>query len=357
MCILADHSGRFVVGYNPTLASQNNPGSLKPVKDPPIGEALYDRHGRFLKSIFVPGPFALAGTTVGGDIPPNAGGGVFNDNGSMTGCAVDRTGNLFAADIGTAQGAFPPPDDGRLIEWFAPRYDTYCIVDGPTAGGVGPHHVDGTGGLRQPGDLAIDPRTGDLLVPEASSSAVGIGGRVLRFARRSLPRSAADCGPDGLYPRDRLQVSTFVQGDVNYLPFPIAIARDPMCHCWAISTTIGDPAVVWVHDDGTPVVGRSLPGVEIAHVGQDPNAANPFGIAFAPDGTLYLVDIHIVCSAPLINCGPATKGGRVLRVTFDKGKPNPVETIASGLDFPTSVTVCVAEDHDRCPAPRGAHFG
>jgi hypothetical protein len=66
---------------------------------------------------------------------------------------------------------------------------------------------------------------------------------------------------------------------------------------------------------------------------------------------LYLVDIHIVCSAPLVNCGPASKGGRVLRVTFLNGRPNPTETMASGLDFPTSVTVCVRRQRDPCPAP------
>jgi hypothetical protein len=353
MCILPDRSGRFVVGYNPTLASQHNPGSLKPVKAPPVGEAMYDRHGRFIRTIFVPGPFQFPGTTTGGDIPPDtAGGGAFNNNGTMTGCAFDRRGNLFASDLGTAQGAFPPPDDGRLIEWFAPRYDSFCIIDGPTDGGVGPHHVDGSGGLRQPGDLATDSHNDDLLLPEAGSPTGGIGGRVLRFAHASLPRSARDCGADGLYPRGRLRVSTFVQGTVSYLPFPLAIARDPTCQCWAISTVIGDPSVVWVHDDGTPVAGRSLPGVDIAHVGQDPNAANPFGIAFAPDGTLYVVDIHIVCSAPLVGCGPASKGGRVLRFTFHNGQANPAETIASGLDFPTSVTVCVRRHHNACPATR-----
>jgi hypothetical protein len=360
LCVVPDHSGRFVVGYNPTLASQHNPGSLKPVKEPPVGEAMYDRHGRFIKTVFVPGPFPLPGTTTGGDIPPDAaGGGAFNNNGTMTGCTFDNERNLFASDLGTAQGAFPPPDDGRLIEWFAPRYDSFCIIDGPIAGGVGPHHVDGTGGLRQPGDLATDPNNGDLLLPEAGSPTGGIGGRILRFAQASLPRSAADCSPDGLYPAARLRVSTFVQGTVSYLPFPVAIARDPVCHCWAISTVIGDPSVVWVHDDGTPVAGRSLPGVDIAHLGQDPNAANPFGIAFAPDGTLYLVDIHIVCSAPLVNCGPAAKAGRVLRVTFNNGRPNPTQTVASGLDFPTSATVCVRGRDNICPGapPQGADSG
>ena len=32
-------------------------------------------------------------------------------------------------------------------------------------------------------------------------------------------------------------------------------------------------------------------------------------MAFAPDGTLYFVDIHITCSAPLTNCGPVELRG------------------------------------------------
>ena len=348
LCVLPDRSGRFVVGYNPTLPSQHNPGSLKPVKQPPIGEALYNKHG-----VFTGTTLAVPGAYNGGDIPPDvAGGGAFNNNGTMTGCAVDGRGDVFASDLGTAQGAFPPPDDGRIIEWFAPSYTTFCIVDGPTGGGDGPHHVDGTGGLRQPGDLAIDANTGDLLVPEAGAETGLIGGSVLRFAAGSLPRSAKDCAPDGLYPRTNLHVSTFVQGTASRLPFPAAIARDPSCNCWAVSTVIGDPSVVWVNGSGTPIPGRSLPGESVAHIGQDPNAFSPFGIAFAPDGTLYITDIHIVCSAPLVDCGPATRGGRELRVTFTHGNANPPVVFASGLDFPTSVTVCV-RGAQVCPAPTG----
>jgi hypothetical protein len=83
----------------------------------------------------------------------------------------------------------------------------------------------------------------------------------------------------------------------------------------------------------------------------DPNGWNPFGLAFAPDGTLYFVDIHLHCDPGLTNCGPATKAGRVLKVTFANGQPQTPTTIATGLDFPTSVTVCLPRKQT-CPVPR-----
>ena len=84
MCIFPGRSSKFTTGYNPTLPSQNNPGSLKPLMDPPVGEAVWDRHGGFTRqTIATPGPFALPGSTVGGDIPPDeTSGGAFNNNGT-----------------------------------------------------------------------------------------------------------------------------------------------------------------------------------------------------------------------------------------------------------------------------------
>jgi hypothetical protein len=353
MCVLP--GGRFVTGYNPTLTSQHNPGSLKPTMQPPVGEALWDRHGRFTgTTLFVPGPYKLPGQSVGGDIPPDPNRDTFNGNGTFTGCAVDRHANVFAVDLGTAQGQFPPPDNGRLIEWFAPSYTTFCIVDGPTSGGVGPHHVDGAGGLTQPGDLAFD-ENGDLLVPVAGDATVGLfSGRVLRFEHTSLPRRAADCGPNGLYPRDKLRTSVFIQGSLSLLPFPESIARDPACECWAVASVIGDPAIAFFDDHGKPLPSMgSIHGETISNVGQDPNGINPYGIAFAPDGTLYIADIHIRCSAPLVGCGPAPNGGRVLEVAYKGGRPGVPRVVAGGYNFPTSVTVC--DPHRRrCPTPLGS---
>lgn len=331
MCIFPDGSGRFTTGYNPTLPSQHNSGSKKPLKNPPVGEAVWDRHGRFTgQTIYVPGPYGLPGSKVGGDIPPDTGrNNEFNDKGTFTGCAFTRDGRFFAADLGTAQGAFPPPDNGRIIEWFPPSYRRSCIVIGPTSGGVGPHHVDGTGGLENPGTLATGS-DGSLYVPEAGR------GRVLRFRPDALPRRASDCPSGVLAPPARYEVFLAPPTGPG---LPLGIARDPTCRCWAVSQVIGSPAVSWYTDDGKPASGRApVPG----------GAYSPFGLAVAPDGTVYFVDIHVQCQAN--GCGPVSHAGAIFRVRVTGGTPQPPERVAGGYDFPTSVTICEPR-HTTCPTP------
>ena len=184
---------------------------------------------------------------------------------------------------------------------------------------------------------------GDVLVPNVGTSSV------LRFAASSMPASAAQC-PGGVYPRSKVGLSTFVKN----VPFAAGIAKDPTCNCFAVSTYIGNPAIRWVTDTGQPQPGRgSVPGTTIADLGKNPDQYNPFGMAFAPDGTLYFIDIHVTCSGPLTGCGPANYGGRVMRVTFTNGQPSTPVAIATGFDFPTSVTVCVPSKQV-CPYPTGA---
>jgi hypothetical protein len=341
MCIFPDQSGRFVVGYNPTLPSQNDPGGacpggegacLKPLHNPPIGEAIFDHHGNSSPdaTIYVPGPYALPGSIIGGDVPPQNGGpwqsGAFNNDGTYLGCVFDAEAHLFAVDIATAQGSIPIPDDGRLIEWFPPDYKEYCIIYGPNSGGDGAHHVDGSGGLQNPGMLASFQ--GDIYLPETGA------GRVLRFRKDVLPRTAADCGADGLLtPRPTPEV--FIQD--HSIGFPGAIARDPITNGWAVSNVIGNPAVAWFNDDASPNPAKGpLPS----------GAYNPFGIAIAPDGDLYFVDVHLTCDAN--NCGNVANNGAVFKVTFDNGEPATPMVIATGLNFPSSVTLCEGND---CPFP------
>jgi hypothetical protein len=337
VCILPD--GRFVGGYDPTLPNQRNLGSAKPYKQPPDGEELNEPNGSFSgQTLYVPGPYKLPDETIGGDSPPTPDG-TFNSNQTYTGCAVDKKGNIFGNDIATAQGTYPVPSTGRLVEWFAPKYTTYCIVYGPTTGGYGPHHTDGSGGLAQPGMMNLADN-GDLLVPNVGTSSV------LRFAASSMPASAADC-PGGVYPRSNVHVSTFVK-----VPFPAGIAKDPTCDCYAVSSYITDPSIRWVNADGQPQAGRgSVPGTDVASLGKSPAQYNPFGMAFAPDGTLYFVDIHVTCKGLLSGCGPASYGGRVMRVTDTNGQPSAPVTVAGGFDFPTSVTICVPSKQQVCPYP------
>ena len=206
VCVLPD--GRFVGGYDPTLPNQHNLGSAKPYKQPPDGEELDEPNGSFSgQTLYVPGPYKMPGQSIGSDSPPTANG-VFNNNQTYTGCAIDKSGNVFGNDIATAQGQYPPPSSGRLVEWFAPSYTTSCIVYGPTSGGVGPHHTDGSGGLAQPGMMALADN-GDLLVPNVGTSSV------LRFAQSSMPTGASDCR-GGCLPaqqgaRDRLRQEPLVR--------------------------------------------------------------------------------------------------------------------------------------------------
>jgi hypothetical protein len=346
VCVLPDGSARFVGGYDPTQPAQDNPGSLLPYKQPPIGEELDRPNGSFSgQTLYVPGPYKYAGQTIGGD-SPRAPDGSFNSSSTYTGCVFDQHGNLLADDIATAQGSFPPPSDGRLVEWFAPSYRQVCILTGPTAGGTGPHHVDGTGGLSQPGMLALADN-GDVLMPVAGSQSV------VRIDHTSLPAGASHC-PGNQYPAGQLKTSVFFQGNGTTMPFPAGIAKDPTCDCFAISSYFGNPSILWVDQNGAPVAGHpTIPGETIAQLGQNPGGYNPFGMAFAPDGTLYFVDIHISCkNNQLTQCGPTNYGGRVMQVTFTNGQPSAPTTVIGGFDFPTSVTVCVPA-YQNCPYPQG----
>jgi len=353
MCILTDGTGRFVVGYDPTNPSQHNPGGPPhhPFKQPPIGEELVKPNGVFTgKNLYVSGPYHYKNGP-GEDSPPDSSG-IYNGQSTYTGCAVDSHHNVFADDIGTAQGSFPTPTDGRLVEWFAPDYTQSCILYGPTSGGVdGAHHVDGTGGLAQPGMMTWNDN-GDLLLPDAASPTGGLSGEIFDVDHTSFPKSASQC-PGGVYPRQDLRMSVWFQGSGSMIPVPMGVAKDPTCDCFAVDTAFGDPAIVWLNKDGQPIADHpTVPGETIQEFGKPTTTGyNPFGMAFAPDGTLYFVDIHIVCQGGnLGQCGTASNLGRVMRVSFTGGQPSAPEAIASGFDFPTSVTICV-EGHGACPFP------
>jgi hypothetical protein len=109
-----------------------------------------------------------------------------------------------------------------------------------------------------------------------------------------------------------------------------------------------------VTSDGRPEPGHgTVAGTTIAELGKAPGQYNPFGMAVAPDGTLYFIDIHVVCKGLLTGCGPGNYGGRVMKVTDTNGQPSAPVAIATGFDFPTSVTLCLPATMV-CPYPTGA---
>jgi hypothetical protein len=160
-----------------------------------------------------------------------------------------------------------------------------------------------------------------------------------------------------VYPRNQIKDSVFFQGSLNLLPVPQAVAMDPSCGCVAISSIFGNPSVAWFDSNGQqrsdrpPVAGETLD-----QFGHSDTGFTPFGLSFAPDGTLYLADIHISCSgAGLGNCGPQSGHGRVLRITFQANhEPNLPQVVAGGFSFPTSTTVCVIGPGQSCPFPTRA---
>jgi hypothetical protein len=357
MCIFPDHSGRFTTGINPTLPGQLNPGSLLPFMNAPIGEAVFDKHGNFTGQILSPpGPYALPGSDAGGDVPPPDGDNfcmdgvttvncdpnaadsgcppgvacapVYNDNSTYTGCVFDSKGKFFAADIGQGQGQLASPGNGRLIEWFPPDYTTFCIIAGPTDGGVGPHHIGGIGGLQNPGAMAVDPED-NVYLPENGA------GVIRKFPAGTLPQSAQECGPNEMIaaPYTPLPQITGIPGGV---------AWDPSCNCLAVtnivSGTFGGPLLNWYDTDGHAYPGKG----PVPHGPQ-----SPFGLSVTPDGDVYFTDMSLVCDTS--GCNPSDARGAIWKVTFDKNnKPSTPELVVGGLFFPIGTTVCDA-DHETCP--------
>ena len=352
MCIFPDGSGRFSVGYNPT--HQANPGHDKPYMQPPVGEAVWDVHGQFTgQTISVGGRYKLnpadhpvVGPNIGGDVPPDANG-QFNGNGTFTGCVFDAARHFFAGDLGTSQGSYPPADDGRLIEWYPPYYTTYCIVYGPNMGGdaAGGHHVDGTGGLRQPGTLAHDSQ-GNVYMPVVDVNGLQPRGKLIKFAASSFPVDAAHCHMDagGANGDDfhQARFSTFIDTAAHQQSTPQGIARDPVCGCWAVSNVEGGIAIQWYGDNGSPLPSPTpiLPVSGLTNF-------TPYGMAFDPEGDLFVVDIHVTAVFPTPN------GGQLLKFPFHNGGYGTAQVIGNGYNFPVSVTTCVPQQQV-CPFPTTA---
>ena len=206
VCVLPD--GRFVGGYDPTLPSQHNSGAPSRTSNRPTGRSSTSPTARSAaRRCTCPGPTrcparASAATRLR---PPTA-------------CSTTTrpTPGAPSTRPATSSATTSPP---RRATTRRPAADGWSSgsrpATPPTASstarppvGTGPHHTDGSGGLAQPGMMALADN-GDLLVPNV--------GTIERAPLRpsSLPTSASQC-PGGIYPRSKVQVTDFVKG----LSFP-----------------------------------------------------------------------------------------------------------------------------------------
>ena len=168
------------------------------------------------------------------------------------GCAFDAHGNFFGVDVGFNHA--PLMGDGQLVEFFAPDYKTWCVLDKS---------------LSQPGMVAFDDQ-GGLLVPEAGF------GQILRYS--NFPSDAGHCGGS--------QRSIWMLSAAMGIGTPIGIVRAPDGG-WAVSSVLVLPAIYHV----TVVGGQPIMDGLIAAPG--PNTGTPFGLGYDKLGNLYWADLGV----------------------------------------------------------------
>jgi hypothetical protein len=282
------------------------------------------------------GIFKMSGTKVGklkateiGKLQPTYQGAT--DNAENYGCGILSDGRVVTTDIGNQASG---PEDGQLIIWFPPFDAGYKKVAKGTVGTVAYCKIDIAIGTA--GSIAVDDQD-RLLVASARGSTSGI-------TRYSPPFPTSDdaasgCGAKdgtGAPMTDRVTKELFIKlGDG--LATPNGIAPAPKGGWYASSVING--VINEYNADGT-FRRTVLSAGPDAVLGPEPfETGTPLGLGVAPDGTLYFADIGIIRTPTSIGPGPRT--GRVQRIRFVKGEPQPPEVMATGLDFPDGIGIYV----------------
>jgi hypothetical protein len=290
--------------------------------------ALPDGSGRF-----------VAGEDTGQPHPP-AGWGVFEPGGAQVGrlvttstaakpdpygCAFDAEGRLFTTEIGDAGFL---GGNGQLILWFPP-FDRFPDTAASGVDAISANACKIATDIGTATGLAID-REGRVYV--ASSS----GFRIHRFLPPfpSGADAAAGCGardPTGAPMASSVRRETFAwalphRGLVTYS----GLAFAPNGNLYAASVATGR-------------IGELGPDGGFVRLVLDseswlpPHASGtPQGLAVDAAGTLYYADLALVWQEWTLRPGP---DGKVWRIRFDAGEPQPPEPVLTGLEYPDGLGV------------------
>lgn len=281
------------------------------------------------------GIFRISGTKVGklktreiGKLQPTYQGSA--DNAENYGCGILSDGRVVTTDIGNQASG---PSNGQLIVWFPPFTKGFEQIPEGANGTVPYCKLDIAIGTA--GGIAID-KDDNIYVPSAR------GEGVYRYSG-PFPTSAdasGGCGSTdgtGAPMAETVRKEIFIPAGADGLATPNAIVATP-AGGWYVTSVINGVINEYTSDGDfvrtilQPPAGETL--------GAQPfSTGTPLGIGVAPDGTIYYADIGIVIDGPSI--GPGDGTGKVRRITFKGGEPQPPETMAEGLAFPDGIGVWV----------------
>ncbi|MFN7950809.1 MAG: PQQ-binding-like beta-propeller repeat protein [bacterium] len=282
---------------------------------------------------------------------PPAGWGIFDRTGTQIGklsatyyvegpepfgCVVDADGRLFTTEVGNQSFGHP---QGQVILWFPP-FDGFPGPAGayPNTDERSSNYCKLATDLSTASNLAVDEQ-GRIYVTEAGAFTV----RRYSPPFPTSPDAAGGCGKRdalGSPLADEVHEETFIR-DPGHLLTPAGLARAPNGNWYVSSVFTG---VIAEYDrDGQFVRDILNPG-PLAILNLPIATGHPNGLAVDSQGDLYYADIRLAITAGGID--QQSGGGKIWRIGFVDGEPQPPQLLREGLDFPDAVSILPGDLED-----------
>jgi hypothetical protein len=302
ICFFPDGSGRFIAGED-----TNQP-------HPPAGWGIFQLSGTGIGDLSAEEIGKLTPTYQEGAMPENYGCGVLSD------------GRMLTTDLGGQQPT--DPANGQFIVWFGlpeGQDQTYCKVDVELATGQS---------ILVAGDdevyvvSARPPTSGVWRYTDLPTSADAAGG-------------CGDTDATGAPLADSVTNEQVLAPGEHGILSPAGLAFTPDGGFYVSSVITG---IINEYDADWNFVRTILepPAGEQIGAHDSLTTGTPLGIGVGPDGSVYYADIGIV-NDPEGGFGPGEGTGKVRRIAFVDGEPQPPEVMAEGLAFPDGIGIYVPQ--------------